>query len=214
MASLTPPPGYALLMLWMTRYSVLAIAAAIALAGCSSPSPESNPTTAAAPSASAPSAAPSEPGVEPASGTTIKGNGYSFTAPKGWEVPDDEKPAGVDTVVADLNDTDGFSDNMNVLLSPAGEVTPDQVESQGPAELEGAGATKVIKRDRLTIAGSESAHLSAVFSAQGKTYQVEQFYATHSGQTYIASFSFSPSVSEADRNSLAASVLQTWDWAA
>ena len=176
--------------------AALALAVSLALAGCSSPASSDAP----------------EPSAAPATGNTITGTGYTFVVPEGWDVPTDVTLPGADVLAADLTDTDGFADNVNVVLSPAGEVTPEQVESLGVDELEGAGATDVAVGDRLTVAGSESAHLGAGLSSNGSDYLIEQYYVTHDGQTYVVTFSFSPTVSESDRDEVSESVLATWDW--
>jgi hypothetical protein len=177
----------------VTRAAVL-LAASLVLAGCT--------------------AAPQSPAItaEAAAGDVISGTGYSFAVPEDWGVPDPIAGFDPDALAADLDDTDGFADNVNVILSPAGEVTPEQVESAGVDELEGAGAKDVTVRDRVTIAGGESAHLSATLESQGVEYAIEQFYTTGDGQTYVVTFSFSPTVSQADRDALTDSVLTTWTW--
>lgn len=210
----------------LKRVTALTIAASIALAGCSNSSPqepaESSPsaTQASEPAeeTSKPETESSEPAGEvseltapAATGETFERIGYSFTAPEGWEeLTEGITEAGLDIAVADVNDTDGFADNINVVVSPAGSVTPDQVESAGVAELETAGAVEVTVMDRVMVAGSESAHLSAGMTAEDVEYQIEQFHVTPGDQTFVVTFSFSPSVSEADRNELAQSVLATW----
>jgi hypothetical protein len=190
----------------ISNAAVVALAASLLVTGCSIGSPTA--------STHQPGGAPSsDPGVTPATGKTVTGNGYSYAAPDGWTVPDGvAKPAGVDTFVADVADKDGFADNMNVLLSPAGQVSSEQVETQGVQELKDAGASDVKVGSRSTIAGSESAHLSAVFPSGEKEYLIDQYYLTHSAQTYIVTFSFSSTVSQADRETLAKSVLATWNW--
>lgn len=180
------------------RTAATLLAASLFLVGCAGTPPDTE--TAA-------------PKVEPAAGETITGESYSFVAPEGWAVPEDVPEVGADTLVADLTDTDGFADNLNVVPTPGGEVTPEQVETEGVKELEGAGATDVSFGDRLTVAGSEAANLSALFSSGGTEYRIQQYYLTRDGQTYVVTFSFSPTVSEADRNDLAQSVLATWEWA-
>ena len=79
-------------------------------------------------------------------------------------------------------------------------------------ELEDSGAKDAKKHDRVTIGDSESAHLSALFPSEAGEYQIEQFYVSSKEQTYVVTFSFSPSVSEADRDALSNSVLATWSW--
>lgn len=186
-----------------TSLAALGLAATLtfALAGCFAPSPVTGVEGSAPPAVS----------VDPATGETINGTGYRFNAPEGWTIPG-ATPAGVDVSVANLDDADGFYDNINVVLSPAGAVTPEQVETAGVAELEGVGATDVQVRPRITIAGSESAHLSALLSQSGATYRFEQYYATNAGQTCVITFSFSETVPVADREALAESVLASWTW--
>lgn len=176
----------------LKKVTVIAFAASLVLAGCSDSSE-------------------SEPGVAPEAGQTITGTGYTFVAPEGWaQLESSTATEGADTVVADQTDTDGFANNANVVLSPAGQVTPEQVETLGAGELEKAGATDVMVRDRVAVAGSKAAHLSARFTSEGTAYQVEQFYVTGDGQTFVLTFSFSPAVSDADRDALTDSMLATW----
>lgn len=180
------------------KLAALALAVPLALAGCAAqPAAETAPTET----------------VAPAAGETISGSDYTFVVPEGWGEPEQEIPGfDPDAFAADLDDTDGFADNVNVILSPAGEVTPEQVESLGVDELEGAGATEVATGERIEVAGRESAHLSALLASGGESYRIEQYYVTRDGQTYVVTFSFSPTVSEGDRIDLARSVLASWAW--
>ncbi|KAA9089007.1 LpqN/LpqT family lipoprotein [Microbacterium radiodurans] len=202
--------------------AALLLSASLLLAGCGGQGDSADPAPsgdAAAPSASAESSSPaaSAPAAEPAAGETITGTGYAYVVPEGWAVPDAANvPPQADTFAADLTDLeDGFADNVNVVLSPAsGEITPDQVETLGVEELEGTeGASDITVKDRVSVAGDESAHISATFEQQGTTYNVDQFYAVNDDQTYIITFSFSPEVSDADRAAVYESVLVTWSWA-
>lgn len=99
-----------------------------------------------------------------------------------------------------------------MLLTPAGEVTPDQVETQGVQEFKDNGSTDIVVDDRVTIAGSESAHLSGPLSAAGTSYFIKQYYPSHDSQTYVVTFSFSEDTSQADRLAVADSVLASWVW--
>ena len=178
-----------------------------ALAGCTADS---------APPAESDSAAPAETGAaefSPATGQTVAAEQYTFTLPEGWGFPDGA-PEGFDeaTFASDLQDDDEYQDSLNILTSPAGEVTPDQVEDVGVTELENAGATEVRVLPRITAAGSESSHLTAGFAQDGVDYLIDQYYLTDAGQTYIVTFSFSPDTPQADRDALAQSVLSTWQW--
>lgn len=188
--------------------AALVLAAGLGLAGCTGQSAPTSPSTPAAP-------APESEAVEfaPASGDTVTAEQYSFTLPEGWGFPDGA-PDGFDetTFAADLQDTDGYSDNLNILVSPGGEVTSEQVEQAGVAELEGAGATEVKALDRVTAAGSESAHLTARVEQSDIPYVIDQYYLVDAGQTYIITFSSSIDAPQAERDVVAQSVLVTWQW--
>ena len=182
---------------------VLLAASALVLAGCSLAAPPTPDTGGDVPTSDA----------APATGELITGDGYSYNVPDGWGLPQQDGASGSDTIALDLTDDDGFSDNVNVLLSPAGELTSDQVEQAGPPELENSGASDVEVRPRVGVAGEESAHLTGLFTSNGVSYLIDQYYPTHDGQTYVVTFSFSETVSQADREDLAESVLARWTWA-
>jgi len=192
----------------VSSLAALALAAALVLTGCSSSAPTTDTNS------GTDSGTVQEPTVAGATGDTVTGDGYSYRVPEGWAVPDEDIPGFTpDSVAADMTDTDGFADNVNVVLSPAGEVSNDLIESAGVDELEGAGATEVAVQPRVQVAGAESAHISARLSQGGTDYLIEQYYASHDGQTYVVTFSFSDTVSTGDRTAVAESVLATWAWA-
>ena len=66
--------------------------------------------------------------------------------------------------------------------------------------------------DRVTAAGSESAHLTATVSTGEVPYVIDQYYLVDAGQTYIVTFSSSVDVPQEDHDALAMSVLATWQW--
>lgn len=170
------------------------LVAALALAGCSSSSP-----------------APAAIAAAPASGETLVGSGYEFTAPEGWAVPTDMALPDVDIIIMDMTDTDTFTDNVNVVVSPATGLTADQAEASVVGELEGAGFGDVTIRDRIMVAETETTHFSAMGSVNGTEYQMEQFFIpVPDANGLIVTFSFSTSVSEPDRKALSESVLATW----
>lgn len=149
----------------------------------------------------------------PATGAEISGTGYTYNVPEGWAKPSQPTPGfDPDSLASDTTDDDGFMDNVNVILSPAGEITPEQVETAGVAELEQAGATDVSAEDRTTIAGNESAHLKAGMSVGTNAYTIDQFYVSDDDQTFIITFSFSPDVSDEDRAAVTGPTLASWTW--
>ncbi|WEK13539.1 MAG: hypothetical protein P0Y48_13940 [Candidatus Microbacterium phytovorans] len=184
-------------------FAAVTIAASLALAGCTSPG-TNGPAE--------PTPISSAPAVEPADGDTISGTGYSFAVPEGWGDPGPIEGFDADSLAADLDDADGFADNVNVILSPAGKVELDQVESAGPGELEGGGATDVSVEPRVTVAGEEAAHISANLASGDTSYLIEQFYVNSDDQTFIVTFSFSPDVADVDRQAVTDAVLASWAW--
>ena len=188
--------------------ALAAAAVVLACVGCSGSSEGSSsasePTT---------SASTSKPTVAPASGPEISGTGYSYHVPKGWDRP--EKPVpGIDpdSLAGDLQDTDGFADNVNVIISPAGVLSPDKAEDAAEDELVTAGAEDTTVQDRVQVAGKESAHVTAQMSLNDNEYTIEQFYPSDSDHTFIVTFSFSTSVTPAERAEVTDAVLASWTW--
>ncbi|WP_213816710.1 hypothetical protein [Glaciihabitans sp. dw_435] len=194
--------------------SALVLTVATALAGCSSASPEpaSSSAESVAPSPSTTAAASSTLDATPAAGDVITGTGYSYAVPKGWGKHDSAAAAGTDSIAIDLAPTGNFANNVNVVLSPAGAVTPAQVEAAAGSELTSSGATGVAVLDRVTVAGSESAHITATMTSSGVTYRIHQYYLSTDKQTYIVTFSYGTSVPDADAIGIAESVLASWKW--
>lgn len=159
----------------------------------------------------------SAPEVEAADGLTVEGTGYTYVVPDGWKTPD-EDIAGTeqtDTFAADFDDKDGFADNINVIrLDPAPVEDLDDLEKALIAELEGSSAKNVTARDRLEIDGTAAVHIASLNTLQGKDYLTEQYNAIRDGVSYVITFSYSPDVSENDRDEVAQSVLSTWKWSA
>lgn len=191
------------------RIAALAIVSTLALAGCGGSDDDK-------PAADAKTSSTAEPSdAEAATGSTIEGTGYSFSVPDGWDVPDQKIPGTeqTDTFAANLTDSDGFADNVNVIrLDPAPLKELDPLEKALANELTTAGSKDVTVQDREQIAGDEAIHISSKQNQQGKTYLTEQYNAIHDGVSYVVTFSFSDTVSPADRDTIAGSVLTTWTW--
>ena len=122
--------------------------------------------------------------AKPADGPRLEGAGYAYRVPKDWGPSDQEIPGfDPDTFALDLDDNDGFTDNVNVLLAPGGAMSAEQAEVGAKDELTSAGATGVAVRDRVDVGGREAAHVSAGMSLNDNDYQVEQFYAATDDET-------------------------------
>jgi len=196
--------------------SAVALTLALGLAGCATEPANSDSTLSesSAPSdSSSASSQPADAGVAPATGSVVSGDGYSYTIPVGWAQQDAALAPGTDTVAADSAPTGPFANNVNVVLSPAGAFTPDNVEAAAGNELETAGATEVQVLDRVTVAGEETAHVTAVMTVSDLTYRIHQYYVTSDDQTYVVTFSAAVDVPDEEMISTAESVLATWTWA-
>lgn len=195
-------------------FAAVALAAGLVLSACSgSPTAPGTSSAPAAASASAPATASASASASaPASsGRSIAGKGYRYTVPEGWGEPKtDVGQSAADSLAADLTDKDGFADNVNVVVVDAGSVTSQQIESQGPQQLKTAGFSKVALEDRVKVAGVESPHITAL--QKSGTYRIDQFYVLRKGKGYIVTFSFSPKVSEADRQDVTGPTLGSWNW--
>ncbi|QIX25515.1 hypothetical protein ncot_02105 [Nocardioides sp. JQ2195] len=199
----------------MTRALAVAavLATALVLAGCDDSS-SSDGATVGDPASSI-SSAPAETsspsgsdGVPESFGSTVNGTGYTFDVPEGWGQPSRTPPGEFDAFAVDLHDADGFSDNVNVLLSPAPSVTRQQIRAEFAAA-----DVKVSFGDNVRISGMDSLHVMGSMSNRGVDYYIEQFYPTAGdGQVYVVTFSFSPSVTPSERTAVIDETLATWVW--
>lgn len=182
--------------------AVTVLTAAVLLTGCSLPGAGGSGSSASR------SAAPK---VAPATGPELTGSGYTLHVPEGWAVTA-TPTAPIDGQALGPIAVDDFTDNLNIMKSPGGHLSAEQVEKAGPAELKSVGATDVTVLPRVTVAGSESAHLTAKLTSQGVTYLTDQYMVSTDAQTYVVTFSFHQSASTADRSAVTGSVLASWSW--
>lgn len=208
----------------------LAVAAALtttlALAGCSdddSDKKDDSSESSSAPASESPSdttsespsetTSPSESTSEEptSSGSTVTGTGYTFDVPEGWSeqaYPEGAAAQTPDAFAANGADNDGFTDNVNVLLSPVKDVTEEMIEQEFAAQN-----AKVNFEENVTISGSDSLHATTTMTVSGVDYDIEQFYPADSeGQVYVVTFSFSPELPQEDRDQVIDQTLGTWTW--
>ncbi|MQW74877.1 hypothetical protein GHK92_03245 [Nocardioides sp. dk4132] len=191
-----------------TLASATTLAAVLALTGCSGDDTDDSATSATPVKPEEPT-----PSVPAADGPLIEGSVYTFNVPEGWDTPAQDIPGlDFDSMAADLSDGDGFSDNVNVIRAGGDTLTPDQAEETATRELETGGASDVAVEDRVVVDGEETAHLSATISMNGASTTVDQFYLAGQDGAFIATFSFSPSVSATQRAEVTDSVLASWTW--
>lgn len=153
-------------------------------------------------------------GAEPATGDVIKGETYSYNVPKGWSVPKNTPPGvDFDSLATNATDTDGFSDNVNIVLDPTiVGVDDDELGSSIKKVLEGVKATDVVVEDSVEVGGEDAVHARAIFEQNGTKYRTEQFVFDHDGKGYVATISFSENVPEDERDKVSGSILATWKW--
>ena len=196
----------------------LALTSSLLLAGCSGVllPPTQDPTSVAtqspAPGASTPVP---EASSESDNGLTLEGSGYTFVIPQGWIELDPKLVSGIsmlEVVGVSQTPTNGFSNNVNVVASPSGPLSSQQFEVAGTMELEAVGAIDVRVRDRVWVAGAESAHLSAVLTESGLKYHTEQYALANGKNAFVVTFSFGYGTPESERDALSNSVLATWTW--
>ncbi|MFI5430057.1 hypothetical protein ACHMWU_28865 [Aeromicrobium sp. UC242_57] len=103
--------------IFASRMAAVTVLAALTLAGCGGSDSDSDSSKAKDSSSASKTTAAPTPEVDPATGKTITGKGYTYSAPDGWDVPTQKIPGTemTDSFVADLKDTDGFADNINVI---------------------------------------------------------------------------------------------------
>jgi hypothetical protein len=153
--------------------------------------------------------------VKPASGDTVTGTGYTFSAPRGWHKPTQKVPGfDPDSLLLDSNDKDGFADNINVLRMGRASVSgPDALEKVSKSELESIHASNIAVHERQTVDRETAVHLTSTSMQNGVEYHTDQFAMMHDKVEYVITFSRSATVSSADEETLAQSVMASWKWA-
>lgn len=195
-----------------SRMAAVALVTALSLAGCggSDSDSDSSKTKESASTSKTPDAA--DTSDAPADGDAIKGDGYTYSVPEGWEVPSTAVPGTemADTFVADLTDKDGFADNINVIKQDTAPPKPIiEIKDELGAQLTQSGGKDVKVQETGKIDGEDYVHISSSQAAN----LTEQYFVTHDGKTYFITFSYSTTVSEDDRTKIATSVLDSWKWA-
>src|SRR5829696_4234360 len=188
----------------LSRFTVVAFLLVAALAACESGGGgEDEPTVS---TASSPTTTPLT--AEPAQGTMISNDDFSYAVPEGWEESQQSRAL---SLAVDVQDDDGFVDNVNVVTdSTIVEIEGAGREAAAEQMLGDASATHITTRDPVQIDGEEAAHTSATFELSFPKYRIEQYIVSHDETGYIVTFSFSPDVPRVQRDEVSASILTTW----
>lgn len=188
--------------------SALVLTLSLGLAGCSAGDSDTGSDSSSSESSNS---AP-ELDATPAAGATVSSDGYSYSIPESWAEQDASVAAGADTIALDSNVIGDFANNVNVVLSPNGAFTPDQIEDTVKDELESGGGENVEVHERVTVAGSETAHVTASTTASGVNYYIHQYYLTNDDQTYVVTFSFGEEFPDDEAVDVSESILASWTW--
>ena len=196
--------------------AALLLTVALALTGCGkdSSSPKEDAAKSSTPSAT-PTPTPTPSPVVPKGAKVVKGNGYTFAMPSGWHDLTGavkKEQASVDVAVGNKVQTDGFTNNLNVVLTPSGGADADDLDTiakEIQTSLKPSAPDYAIQ-DHTTIAGLPAVHLSGVRAEGKQKYWLEQFVIIGPEQSQVISFSFAASTKAAQRDQLITTVLKSW----
>ncbi|WP_154402925.1 hypothetical protein [Nocardioides speluncae] len=150
-------------------------------------------------------------------GSTITGKGYSFTAPGGWSDQTAHfkrvQPA-VDKAAAEPRPKEGFANNVNVLVVPAGPDAGKSLDELAPALRSGlsqfANDVKVLPRTELDgIEAHRQAGRATLFKNE---VAVEQIAVIVGDELYNITVTMRMSTPAAERKAAADAVIASWRW--
>jgi hypothetical protein len=195
------------------RAVLVAAAAALVLAGCGGGDDSGGDDGAKDSSSSASQDAGADASdVEPASGDTIEAEGFSYSVPEGWKQNTDLQ-GGAITLAVDMDDKDGFADNVNVVTDPTiTNLEGDRLAEALTQSLENANVKEVAVREPLEVDGEEAVHTTGLFNLNGNEYRVDQYTLAVDGTGYVITFSHNKEQSEAERDEVDHAILASWSW--
>lgn len=173
---------------------------------------------------SADTSAPSYPKIDarPATGTSLKGTGYTYKLPTGWQDITSQLKAtqpGIDSGGRATPPTDPFTANLNTLT------TPNQIETSKPttAQLKQVAAeikseiaplSPTIKQlSPVSVDGVPTLRQEGPASNSGAKFYIEQYWLVTAGSSFGFTFAFPTSASAGDRDKVVESVLASVDLA-
>lgn len=199
------------------RLAAALIAPVLALSACGG-SEDSSPADPATSSDSTESDAGGDTAAlttEPATGEEFSDDAFTFNAPEGWETPPGDLAPQALVFAADVGDSDGFADNVNVVAENqlASIDDLDDRAAAAKAGLEGADAKEIKVGDPIELDGEPAVTITSLFNLNGNEYRTWQYAATRGEDGFVVTFSFSKDVSAADQQKIAESVAASWSWA-
>lgn len=188
----------------LARSSAVAALLVVTLAGCDGGTDGGTGT------GSTTQPTPITPTAEPADGTVISNDDFSFTLPDGWAESEQSRAL---SLAVDLEDQDGFPDNIHVVMDRTlVELDAAALEDAAEDILADGSATQITTKQPVQIDGAEAVHTSAYFELSDPRYRTEQYAVVHDETGYVVTLSFSPDVGAAERDKISESILATWEW--
>jgi hypothetical protein len=148
-----------------------------------------------------------------ATGLELTTDAFTFSAPEGWESPEDAAPQAIAFAI-DVDDKDGFADNINVLSEDGVTKFPDLDErgKAAKASLEKSQAKEITIEEPIQLDGEAAATITAQLTLRGIDYRTLQLAVVHDDRGYIITFSFSDDLSADMQRQIAESVAASWAW--
>ncbi|QIX27648.1 hypothetical protein ncot_14370 [Nocardioides sp. JQ2195] len=211
----------------MHRRAPAATAALLSLAlvtGCGGGSDDdakgSEPSESASSPASAPAPEESETPTDtdfgaPAKGPLVKGDGYTYRMPAAWVNSTKQAKAvqkSIDSAAGEATFDDGFRDTVTVNFDRAPGSTLDDLEASVPDQLSEQ-VKKLDMQPHVILEGVETLHYRGLVVDGPSKYYLEQFTnLDDDSRITIITFSFSPDLPKARRDSVVNGVLASWKW--
>lgn len=154
----------------------------------------------------------------PATGTTIKGTGYTYKLPTDWQDITSQLKAnqpGIDSGGRATPPTDPFTTNLNTLT------TPNQVKGETPTKAELSEVATQIKQEiaplspsakrvsTVSVDGVPTVRQEGAASSNGAKFYIAQCWLVTKGSSYGFTFAFPTSTASASRDKLIGSVLSS-----
>ncbi|MDO5402376.1 MAG: PsbP-related protein [Eubacteriales bacterium] len=126
----------------------------------------------------------------PATGTEVKGTGYSLTFPANWVASSSEAS---DMVMLNANSKGNFTTNFNVVIEDVSAygsaITAETYCEAAKRQFASEPAFKITGTQKVTVNGEEAYTLTCDVSESGFSYMVKQLYVVSNGNAYVTTFS-------------------------
>lgn len=161
------------------------------------------------------SLAPAGGDAAPATGARMKGKGYVFRAPEGWQDSTKlsrQSGTGIDQAARGPLRKGVFRSSVTVGIDEAqAGIDLDNLEQSIPLQLAEV-APKIETLDRVDLDGTEAIHHRGAARLGTQKYVLEQVITIREERLYVITFSTSRTMTDKARAQLTDSVLASWRW--